>query len=91
MKWKAENPKRQRLIAFAINWLLGCGELFIADYGSGVNKILSGQMHQSKGLTLVKERLNLLNKSNVNSFQIESKLGIRTSITLQLEIPNYND
>jgi two-component sensor histidine kinase len=65
--------------------------LFIADNGSGVNKILSGQMHQSKGLTLVKERLNLLNKSYTNSFQIKSKLGIEKSITLQLETPNYND
>jgi hypothetical protein len=83
--------KTKGFCSFSKNWILCCGELFTANNGSGVNKILSGQMHQSKGLTLVKERLNLLNKSNMNSFQIESKLGIGTSITLQLEIPNYND
>jgi sensor histidine kinase YesM len=63
----------------------------ITDNGAGMSKTLSGQIHESKGLILVKERLNLLNKSNTNSFQIETKLGIGTSITLQLEIPNYND
>lgn len=50
----------------------------------------SVQMHQSKRMKLVSERLHRLNKSTLNNFKIDSKTDKVTRITLQLKLINSN-
>lgn len=58
----------------------------VIDNGIGMSETKSGQLHQSKGLKLVTERLNLLNNSSSNSFNISSEKGKGTAVTLQFEL-----
>tara|TARA_R110001583_G_scaffold69696_1_gene197562 strand:+ start:3768 stop:6836 length:3069 start_codon:yes stop_codon:yes gene_type:complete len=63
----------------------------ITDNGKGMSKTSSGQLHQSKGLKLVRERLSLINTSLVNNFEIQSDKNTGTTILLQIQIPSFND
>ncbi len=58
----------------------------IIDNGSGMSDTTSGQIHQSKGLKLVSERLNLLNKSQYNKYEVQSKIGEGTIVNLQIHL-----
>ena len=81
------NPKLS--IKFYIeNQLLIC---IIEDNGKGMNHTNSGQLHESKGLKLVMERLNLLNNFNNNSFKITSEEGKGTKVILQFELIGLDD
>ena len=58
----------------------------IMDNGKGMGKTTSGQMHESKGLKLVSERLNLLNKKNFTSIKVSSKIGEGTRVLVRLQL-----
>ena len=45
-------------------------QFYIKDNGKGMGATLSGQLHQSKGLKLLRERLSLLGTSANNFFTI---------------------
>ncbi len=78
------NPILQ--ITFSIeNQFLICT---IADNGIGISKTESGQLHESKGLKLVTERLDLLKTSTQISYDIASKKGNGTTITLKIASKN---
>ncbi|SEB07322.1 Two component regulator propeller [Flavobacterium gillisiae] len=82
--FEKNHPNPKLTITFSLNEnTLQCE---ISDNGKGMAKTTSGQMHQSKGLKLVTERLYLLNKSVVNKFKINSELGNGTIVILQIEI-----
>ncbi len=51
----------------------------------------SGQLHQSKGLMLLRERLNLIDDSLNNLFTIDSEKGKGTTITLKLGSSEFDD
>ncbi len=51
----------------------------------------SGQLHQSKGLMFLRERLNLMNASHKNFFTIDSIKDKGTSITLKLDLSEFDD
>ena len=51
-----------------------------------MSKTNSGQIHQSKGLKLVMERLYLLNNNNLNNFEIHSEINKGTTVYLNLKI-----
>jgi len=58
----------------------------IADNGKGMSKTNSGQIHQSKGLKLVVERLYLLNNNELNNFKIHSEINKGTTVYVNLKI-----
>jgi sensor histidine kinase YesM len=57
----------------------------IKDNGKGISKTTSGQLHESKGLNLVRERLKLINGKSINPITITSKDNMGTTVLLQLE------
>lgn len=81
------NPKLS-IIFSVIDNLLQCE---ITDNGKGMSETASGQIHHSKGLKLVAERLNLLNKTLVNNFEIQSEINKGTTVLLQIQLLNFND
>ena len=71
-------------LKFSLNKnLLSCE---IADNGKGMSKNSSTQMHESKGLKLVIERLSLINNNDPNSFEIHSALNKGTIVYIHLKI-----
>lgn len=86
--FKSEHTNPKLTITFSVkDNFLSCK---IIDNGSGMSDTLSGQMHKSKGMLLVTERLNLLNKTSVNKFNVSSKIGVGTSVVLQLQTLRFS-
>jgi ligand-binding sensor domain-containing protein len=82
-----KQKKPSLTITFTVeNQLLICT---VSDNGEGMTKSTSGQLHQSKGLKLVTERLNLLNESSNSSFEIKSEVGKGTEVILQFELIEF--
>lgn len=76
------NPKLE--ITFSItNQTLICQ---IEDNGIGMSHSKTNKLHQSKGLKLVSERLNLLNNFSKNSFQTKSEERKGTTVTIEFEL-----
>jgi len=76
------NPTLQ--ITFSIaNQFLVCT---VADNGIGINKTEPRQLHESKGLKLVTERLELLKTSTQVFYAISFEKVNGTTITLQIEL-----
>jgi len=84
----AKHPNPTLTINFSIiNNSLQCE---ISDNGKGMQQSTSEQLHQSKGLKLVTERLLLLNKSGLNNFNIRSNTQ-GTTVLLNIQLQNTND
>jgi len=86
--FKIEHNNPKLLIEFSIkDDLMNC---VVEDNGAGMSETASGQIHQSKGMKLVSERLNLLNKSSVSNFEIQSEMDKGTSVILKFQLnDNY--
>jgi two-component sensor histidine kinase len=83
------HPKPELSISFfRKDSVLKC---IIKDNGKGMGTTLSGQLHQSKGLKLLRERLSLLGTSANNFFTIASEKGKGTTIALNLDIAEFDD
>ena len=83
------HPKPELSISFFRNDnVLKC---IIKDNGKGMGATLSGQLHQSKGLKLLRERLSLLGTSANNFFTIASEKEQGTTISLNLDIAEFDD
>lgn len=57
----------------------------ISDNGKGMTKTTSSQLHQSKGLKLVTERLELLKKTSFTSLKISSNKHKGTTVLIDLQ------
>ena len=83
------HPKPELSISFFRNDnVLKC---IIKDNGKGMGTTLSGQLHQSKGLKLLRERLSLLGTTANNFFTIASEKEQGTTIALNLDIAEFDD
>ena len=58
----------------------------IIDNGKGMDADKISKIGMSKGIQLVKERINLLNGNLLNAISIESKLSVGTRISLRIKI-----
>lgn len=81
----SSHPDPQLHLTFYCNEgnLLTC---HIKDNGIGINPSRANKFHESKGLKLVKERLQLLPRSENNSLVINSKPNEGTDITIIFSI-----